>query len=157
MQFKSNYVIIPLLTIIVALLGKSITRECDSWLWYKSLQLPTTTPPDWIFPIAWHIIFICFVIAALIVWNRFKRDSNFWVLITLFCTNAILNVLWTYLFFAKHLIGAALFTAIGLEAITIALAALIYQRSSLTAVLLAPYIIWSAFAIYVNTMIWYLN
>ena len=157
MKFKSNYIIIPLLTIVVALLGKSITRTCDSWIWYQSLQLPAITPPEWVFPIAWNVIFVCTAVAALIVWTRFDRNGIFWAIIGLFCANATLNVLWTVLFFGNHLIGAALLTAITLEIITIALAALVYKRSFLTALLFAPYIVWCAFAIYLNSMIWYLN
>jgi translocator protein len=157
MKFKSNYIIIPLHTIIVALLGKSITKECDAWLWYKTLQLPSMTPPDWVFPIAWNIIFIFTTIVAIIVWNSFERTATFWATITLFCINAAMNVLWSYLFFGNHLIAAALITAIGLEAITITLTVLIYKRSLLTALLLIPYIIWGGFAIYLNAIIWYFN
>jgi len=157
MKFKSNYIIIPLLTIIVALLGKGITRDCDAWLWYKALQLPSITPPDWVFPIAWNIIFMCTAIAAIIVWNSFERTATFWATITLFCINAAMNLLWSYLFFGNQLIGAALIAAVGLEAVTITLMVLLYGQSMVASLLLVPYVIWVGFAIYLNAAIWYLN
>src|SRR3989344_2722773 len=157
MKFKSSFIIIPLLTIIVALVGKSITRECDAWTWYKTLQLPAATPADWVFPIAWNIIFACAAVAAIIVWNYFQRSFTFWILLMLFGANAVLNMLWSYLFFGKHLIGAALLTALVLQAVTSALAVLLYHQSKAVSLLLVPYIIWLTVAIYLNTMIWYLN
>ncbi len=154
---RSSYIIIPLLTIIVALIGKTVVKSCDAWTWYTSLQLPSITPANWVFPIAWNIIFMCAALAAIIVWNSFSRNIQFWAIIGLFIANAALNILWTYLFFGKHLIGYALFEAIILEFVTVSLMLLIAARSVAVSLLLLPYVCWVMFAIYLNYMIWMLN
>ena len=154
---RSSYIIIPLLTVIVALLGKTVVQSCDAWTWYQALQLPGLTPPNWVFPIAWNIIFICAALAAIIVWNSFTRNLQFWAIIGLFIANAALNILWTYLFFGKHLIAYALFEAIILELVTIAMMLLIAARSMTISLLLLPYVAWVLFAIYLNYMIWMMN
>lgn len=157
MRISSSYVIIPLLTLIVALLGRLVTKSCDAWTWYQSLQLPALTPPNWVFAIAWNIIFVCTAISAIVVWNSFERTMRLWTIMALFIANACLNIIWTYLFFWRHDIGMALIDAIALEAINLALIVLIGQRSRIAALLLFPYLIWVGFAIYLNTVIWISN
>lgn len=156
-MFRPSYVIIPLLTIIIALIGKNITKACDAWTWYQSLNLPSITPPNYVFPIVWNTIFILTALAVIIVWNTFERNIQFWAIIGLFIANACLNILWTYLFFGNHMIGAALLEAIILEFVTIALMAMIANRSYLVSLLLLPYVIWVGFAIWLNVLIYRAN
>lgn len=158
MKIKLNYVIIPAIAFCVVLTGNFLTRSFDAWVWYKTtLKLPIATPPDWFFHIAWNIIFILTTICALVVWNYFQRARTFLYMIDLFIANACLNVLWTYLFFVKRMIGLALIDAVALALVTLVLTVLIGQRSLKIAALLLPYLVWCGFAIYLNHQIWVMN
>jgi len=157
MKFNSSFVVIPLITISILSIGGLLTRNPDTWIWYRSLVLPELTPPSWVFPLAWNIIFVLTTIAGILVWNSFERTTTFWLIIGLFFANAFLNILWSFLFFRQHLIGTALIDAIALEVVTIALAVLIAIKSLAIASLLLPYVIWVAFAIYLNFLILQLN
>ena len=154
---RYSYIIIPLLAIIILLIGRVLTTSCDAMTWYHSLKLPALTPPNWGFALAWNIIFLCASIALIIVWNGFVRNMQFWAMITLFVANAILNMFWIYLFFTKHLIGAALIDAILLALVTITIMTLIASRSIVISMLLLPYSLWALFAIYLNYVIWLTN
>ncbi|MBU2524700.1 tryptophan-rich sensory protein [Patescibacteria group bacterium] len=176
MKIKPNYFLIPLITILVAVIGSSFTSS--GMLWYKTTIIrPELTPPNWAFPIAWNLIFVCATISALIIYNK-REDENFalsllekiinlfrhkkpdlifrWIIV-LFVINAILNVTWSLLFFNLHLIQASLAEMIALNGTTLALIILMWERSKTASLLLTPYAIWVGFATYLTYQIWILN
>lgn len=166
-SFKKNYVIIPLITIAVAMLGSWFNTFGMTW-YQTELVRPDLTPPNYLFPIAWTTIFILATIAALMVWNKpqfeerylviFKRKTrDFNLIIGFFIVNAILNALWSLLFFTFHLIFPALVEMIFLEATTLILILLIWRHSKIASLLLLPYLLWVAFATYLTYLIYILN
>lgn len=155
MKFKPNYLIIPLVTIVTAFLGSTITRNGMDWYYYV-LGRPTVIPPTWVFPLVWNIIFICTTISALIIWNH-RKNSYFWWIIGLFIANAILNIFWSFLFFNLHLLKASFFEMFFLEATIVALMIMTWKTSKIASYLLLPYLIWVAIATYFTYQIILLN
>lgn len=169
MKFKTSYVVIPLITILVAFLGTHFTGSGMDW-YENSLILPASNPPKWAFPIAWNLIFLCTTISAIILWNKgqaskrflwfFKRENmaeTYWWVIGLFIINAILNVVWSLLFFGIHNILAAFVEMIFLEATLFALIYLTWEKSKLASYLLVPYAVWVGFATFLTWEILRLN
>lgn len=154
-SIKLNYLVIGLITLVVSMFGRIFSSA--GMQWYYTLKLPSFTPPSWTFGIVWTIIFVTTASAVALVWNRFERDRTFWLIIALFALNAILNVLWTYLFFSQHKIGFALVDAGFLFISVLSLIVLIGQRSLFVASLLAPYLGWMTFAIFLNAAVWWMN
>ena len=75
----------------------------------------------------------------------------------LFCVQLWFNLLWAWIFFDRHQIGIALLDLIVLW-IAIALTVRSFRIVSHTAAwLMVPYLVWVAFAIYLNFGIWRLN
>lgn len=154
-KIKTNYLVISGITLITMFFGGYYT-----WCgmdWYKTLVLPSITPEDWVFRTVWHVIYAFSTTAAVLAFNRFERNIRFYCLMVLFCFNAFLNGYWSYLFFYKHLIGAALICALSLEVTILAIFALIARFSRATSLLLLPYATWNLFVIILNFMIWRLN
>jgi len=154
-KIKTNYLAIPTVTLITMFLGGYY--RWYGMAWYKTLVLPSITPDDWVFSMVWHVIYTFTTTAAVLAFNRFERDLYFYLLMVLFCGNAFLNGYWSYLFFYKHLIGAALLCALFLELTTLFILVLIARFSHVTSLLLLPYALWNLFAILLNFMIWRLN
>jgi tryptophan-rich sensory protein len=152
---KQNYLIIPVITVLVALWYGLITSAGIAW--YKTIKIPFWTPSSAFISAVWTIIFILSAISAIIVWNKSVRDQRFWIIILLFTMNALLNILWSNLFFGEGLIGWAAIEAIILDISVWVLAILIRPISKLASVLLLPYAGWVIFAIYLNCVIWTLN
>lgn len=152
---KLNYFIIPLLIFLVSFLGGKITSSGMGW--YKTLELPTWTPLGWVIGLVWTFIFILLALSIILFWNLQFRPSNFYWIIGLFVLNAILNILWSYLFFGQHLIGLAVVEAFALGLSVLALIILIRPFSNLSALLLLPYCMWVFFATYLTYSIWLLN
>ncbi len=154
-KIKTNYFIISGIALLTMLLGGYYTW-CGMG-WYKTLILPSITPPNWVFSYVWTIIYALTTAAAILAFNRFERDIYFYLLMISFAINAFLNGYWSYLFFYKHWIGLALLCAVALECTTFAVLLLIARFSRAISLLLLPYILWNFFAIILNYMIWQLN
>lgn len=157
MQLKLNVsdIVIIGVTLVVSFVGRIFSQA--GMRWYYTINLPSWTPPSWVFGVAWSVIFLLTALAAMMVWRTFDRDRNFYCINALFALNACLNLSWTYLFFRKHMIGLALIDAVLLFFVTLLLLVLIGKRSLLTASLLAPYVGWLSFAIVLNSAVWLMN
>lgn len=154
---KLNYIVIPLITVVVAWVGSLFTSSGINSGWYDSIVKPSWTPPGALIGAVWTVLFILAAISALIVWNKAKRNSWFWWVIGVFVINAVLNVLWSFLFFGEHLIGTAIWEAALLGATVVALIILIWPISRLASLLLVPYAGWVAFATYLTYTVSILN
>lgn len=152
---KPNYVIIPFITIVVASIGSFLTSRGMGW--YQTIALPSWTPPGVVIGAVWTVLFILATTSLLIVWNKIERTWVFRHIIRFFILNAILNVLWSAAFFFGHLFGIAVFDAAVLCLTTVILTALIWRFSRTAALLLVPYVAWTAFATYLSYSILVLN
>jgi len=152
---KLNYLIIPLIVLAVAWLGGQLTGSGMDW--YRTIKLPSFTPPGSIIGLVWTIIFILSAISAIIFWNKTTTDNRFYWIIAIFIANAILNIAWSYLFFNQHLLGLATIEAAILDLSVIALILLLWPISKISAGLLVPYAGWAAFATYLTYLVWSLN
>jgi translocator protein len=154
---KTNYLLIPLITIVVALTGSFFT-ELGLKDWYKSLKLPKFTPPGKTIGMVWSIIFALTAISALIVFNSSAvLPEDLRLLTYLFVINAIMNVFWSLLFFYLHMIGYAVIESAALALSVLGLILYIYPFSLIAAVLLLPYFLWVCFATYLTYSVWKLN
>ena len=153
MKLKPNYFLIPLTTIVVAVLGSLLTDAGMQW-YNTELIKPELTPPAIAFPIAWTTIFTLTTISALIFWNKSDKKAPLttWIAL-LFLLNAVLNVLWTFLFFYSQAVTEALIEMLLLEATVLALIFLIWKISKTASLLLLPYFIWVGFATYLTYQI----
>lgn len=145
--------------VLVAIYGSQFSLQGMGW--YTSLPKPAIVPPNYVFPIIWNAIFILTATSALIFWNKesgerkflwftFKKhfDNYDWLITGLFLLNAVLNVLWSYLFFNLHSINAALIDMILLEVSNILLIIFLWPISRVAASMLLPYLLWVGFATY---------
>ena len=146
-----SYIVIPLVALIVALIGGNITSA--GMYWYETLTLPEIAPTGAIIGAVWTFIYITVTIAALLVWNRFPRDDKFWQIIGLFVINAALNAAWTFVFFGINALVTSIIIAVLLEVSVLLLLFKIRSVSRPTALLLYPYAVWVAFAIYLTIVI----
>jgi len=153
---RPNYLIIPLITVLVSVLGQRFTSSGLA-SWYKTLNLPSWTPPGSVIGLVWTIIFACATASALILWNAPAAKARLPVLAAAFLVNAALNVLWSWIFFAQRRPTIAGWEAILLDLSILVLIALAWPISRLAALLLVPYAAWVAFAAYLNFTIARLN
>lgn len=154
---KRNYLIIPSITILTALLGGWATSGGLEG-WYSGLRLPSWTPPGTTIGIVWTILYILATISALIIFNkRTEKKKRIKMIMSFFAVNAVLNVTWSLLFFNLHLINMAVYEAALLGISVVIISALCWQISRAASLLLVPYAAWVAFATYLTYIVSSLN
>jgi len=82
------------LTLAVATAG-SLFRPDD---WYERLRKPAGTPPPWVFPVVWTILYILMALAAALVFISPAAPLRTAALV-LYGVQLIANAKWSWLFF----------------------------------------------------------
>jgi translocator protein len=124
--------------------------------WYEHLLKPALTPPGWVFPIVWTLLYAMMGLAAWLVWRHHGVAGAIWPL-GLFLLQLGFNTLWTYIFFGLQHPGLALVNIIALWLAILATAITFWQHYRLAGQLLLPYLLWVSFAVYLNLQFWRLN
>lgn len=140
--------------LLVALLGGLATSTGD---WYQSLAFPSWKPPDWLFGPAWTVIFALAAAAGVQAW-RYAPDRTARERVLLaFAANGFLNVLWSLLFFRLQRPDWALYEVVPLWLSILWMMRSVAPCARLSIWLLAPYLLWVAFAALLNWAVVDLN
>lgn len=139
---------------MVAALGGAAT---DIGPWYQGLVKPSWQPPDWLFGPVWTLIYALTALAALEAWIRARPGWPRTRIIGVFAFNALLNLLWSQLFFGLQRPDWALVEVGVLWASIILLMAVVRPYSSRAVWLLVPYLLWVSFAAFLNFTVVRLN
>lgn len=124
---------------------------------YSSIQKPFFSPPDWVFGVAWGIIYpligIALVYLIYLVWKG-KVPK---ILLGIFLANLAANLLFTPIQLGlKPLWPASIVILIILGTLAF-FEYKIWQYSKLIFTLLLPYLLWGAFATVLQLSITFLN
>ena len=122
---------------------------------YQALRQPPLSPPGWVFPLVWTVLYLLMGVAAYLVWERGGPGRK--PALLLYGLQLGMNFLWAPLFFRWGMRGLALVWLLALWALAIWTALRFYRASRPAGWLLAPYLLWLAFAAYLNAGVWLLN
>jgi len=133
--FRTPIFVAIMAALAVAVIGGGLT---DVGPWYQELKKPSLNPPNWAFAPAWTMIYAFGVFAAVIGWDATSTNAERAWLISLFFINAVLNILWSTLFFAVHRPDWALAEVATLWLSVLALILFFVRFSKLAALALFP-------------------
>ena len=137
-------VTVPLIILLGFLAGRTVPMGGDS-RWYVALAKPALTPPGWLFPVAWTMLYVLLGLAlAMVLHARGARRRG--LAITLFAAGFALNLAWTPIFFGAHRVAAALVVIGAMLAIGIATTIVFARIRPVAAWLMVPYLVWISFA-----------
>jgi benzodiazapine receptor len=122
--------------------------------WYAGLNHPAIAPPNWVFAPVWTTLYIFMAVAAWRVWRTTGLRS---VEMAAFAVQLALNFAWSAIFFALHLIGAALTLIAALDLAILITAILFFRCDPLAGLLFVPYLAWVLFATALTHAFWRLN
>ncbi|WP_299786652.1 TspO/MBR family protein [uncultured Marivita sp.] len=121
--------------------------------WYRNLNKPFWTPPDWVFPVVWTTLYLCMATAgarvALLPENGIAMA--FWAL------QVALNGLWTPVFFGLKRIRLGMFVLSALWVSVFATLVALWSVDWIAGALFIPYLIWVTIAGALNASVWRLN
>ena len=125
---------------------------------YEKIKTPPLSPPGWLFPIVWTVLFILMGISSARVYVKGKESNeNTDSAIKIYLWQLGVNFVWSILFFNRQ---AYLLSFLWIIALWLLICTMIkdFNRvDSIAGKLQIPYLLWVTFAGYLNFMIWLLN
>ncbi len=121
--------------------------------WYLTLNRPSWTPPNWLFPVAWTTLYIAMSAAAALAAPL--PDSG--TAMALWGLQIALNTLWSPIFFGLRRFGMAFVVVIGLWLAVAGAMLALWQLEPLAGWLFVPYLVWCTIAAALNYAMWKLN
>jgi len=125
--------------------------------WYQELRKPSWNPPNWAFGPAWTIILGLAAWAGVIAWNHTASTGDHVRIGILFGINIVFHMAWSPLFFNLQRPDWALKEVPFLWLSVLALIVGLAPFSTTASLLLLPYLLWVAFAAFLNLTIVRLN
>jgi benzodiazapine receptor len=135
-----------------AWIGAQVTDSA----WYQTLERPDWAPPSWLFGPVWTVLYLLMGIAAWLVWRR-RGFAGAPLALSLFLVQLVFNAAWSWLFFGLRRPDLAFAEIVLLWGLILATAVAFGKERRLAAWLLAPYLIWVAYAAMLNLSLWQLG
>ena len=123
---------------------------------FENIKKPPLSPPGWLFPIVWTILYTLMGIASYIVLASDKKYRAQTAL-TVYGIQLAFNFLWTIIFFNTGIYWFAFVWLLALWILVVITAVLFYRISAVSGYWLIPYVLWVTFAAYLNFAIALLN
>ena len=121
---------------------------------FQSLNKPALSPPGWLFPVVWTILYILMGIASYLVLVSGKPNRS---ALSVYGTQLIFNFFWSIIFFNFEAYLFSFVWLIILWVLILATMILFFRVSEPAGYLLLPYLLWVTFAGYLNLYIYLLN
>lgn len=145
------------LLVPLAVGGLAAMLTMDSMAQFAALAQPPLSPPGWVFPVVWTVLYLLMGWASFLVWKSDAPQAEKTRVLGLYGAQLAVNFAWPLLFFRAGLYGFALVWLVILLVLVVE-TMLAFRRIDRRAVwLLAPYILWLLFAAYLNAGVWMLN
>jgi translocator protein len=151
MKIKYNVLISCLVIVyLIAFIGSLFTSGNTNSEWYFNNK-PSITPPNYVFPIVWNILFFLIALSLYFAWLKANKKQKKKVAFV-FGLNLILNALWSFLFFKLQQPVWAFVDLLLLLATIIGMVYVAGKIDKKAGWLLVPYLVWGVFAGILNLL-----
>lgn len=124
---------------------------------YGGMNKPPLSPPAWLFPVAWTVLYLMMGLASYYVLVASADSRSKSIALIFYGIQLIMNFLWSILFFNLGMYLFAFIWLLALLCVVIICAVRFFSISRTSALLLIPYILWLSFAGYLNMGAYVLN
>ena len=122
--------------------------------WYSQLIKSSFNPPDWLFAPVWTTLYLMMTLAVWFFWHSKKRDMN---TIYIYFIHILFNATWSIVFFGFHDIFLAFINLVILICLITILIFRFKRVNKISSYLMIPYLLWSCYALFLNTNLLLLN
>ncbi|MBA1147124.1 tryptophan-rich sensory protein [Ectothiorhodospiraceae bacterium WFHF3C12] len=123
--------------------------------WYRGLDKPAWTPPDWLFPVAWTLLYLAIAVAA---WRvAYSGAAVVPLALAVWACQIALNAIWTPVFFGLRRLRGALVILAFLWLAVLATLVCFLAADVLAGLLIVPYLAWLSYAAALNLSVWRRN
>ena len=158
MNLKKNwktYAFWILLSEGVGALSGWLTRD-GMKVYEQTVTQPPLSPPPWVFPVVWGILYALMGIGAARVYLAPASNNRSRGLL-LFLVQLVFNFLWSIVFFNLQAYGFALIWLLALWVLILWMILAFRRVDKPAAWLQIPYLLWVTFAVYLTFGVWLLN
>ena len=137
-------------------LFSGLLSRSGAQIYAQTVIKPPLSPPGWIFPVVWTVLYALMGIGAARVWlsnGSPKRNLG----INVFVAQLVVNFFWSLIFFNLQAFGFAFIWLLVLVVLVVWMSYIFYKVDPLAGFLQIPYIIWLVFAAYLSAGVWILN
>ncbi len=124
---------------------------------FEMVEKPPLSPPGWLFPVVWTILYVLMGVASYLVWQTTGSPRLRQQALRLYAAQLAVNFVWPLLFFNLQWYLFS-FLWLVLLWVLVLMTWLSFRRlSPVAGWLLVPYLLWVTFAGYLNLGIYILN
>ena len=124
---------------------------------YKSYVQPPLSPPGWVFPVVWTLLYLAMGYASFRVYTKEENHRQRRLSLGLYLVQLFFNFLWPIVFFRFEAFLVAFGVLIALWIGIVATMWQFYKSDERSGDLLIPYLLWVTFAGYLNLGVYLLN
>lgn len=141
-------IIAVLIPIIVGVFSAFLTAK-DMKI-YETMEKPPLSPPGWLFPIVWTLLYAMMGFASFYVCvsdadTGLKRKA-----LTFYAAQLIMNMFWSTLFFTYGLYLLSLIWLLAMWVLIIAATVVFWKINRASGIMMGVLVIWTTFAAYLN-------
>lgn len=141
--------------LVVGAISALLTK--DSMMIFQTVNKPPLSPPGWLFPLVWTILYILMGVASYLVLTSEGTMEEKSLAISVYFYQLLVNFLWSTWFFNLQWYVFAFFWLILLWVLIFVTLVRFYRLSKPAGYLMVPYLLWVTFAGYLNLGIALLN
>jgi translocator protein len=156
----STFIASTAAVVATATVGSLATRPASHSLWYRQLRKSAYQPPRPVFPIVWPALYADIEAVSAATFDRLRDAGNAPAprcYLGALAVNLLLNASWSWVFFDRRYLAAAVAVNVALTASSADLARRAIAIRGRRAAWLSLYPAWCAFALVLSTHIWLLN
>lgn len=153
---KNSNLLILILPLLIGIISFIINKNYITSV-YESLNKPPLSPPEYIFSVVWTILYILLGISGYYINKAHFNSIDKTNAMLIFFTQLVLNFIYIFIFFRLNMYGLALLITLLLFTSSIITFLMFKKINKFASYLVIPYVIWLAFALYLNTGIVILN
>lgn len=124
---------------------------------FGELEQPPLSPPAWLFPVVWTILYVIMGISLYLVLVSNAGNKIIAPALVFFGLQLFFNFFWSIFFFNLSMYYFAFGWLIVLWALIFAMIVSFYKASRVAGLINIPYLLWVTFAGYLNLGIAFLN
>ena len=136
--------------------GISALITGDAMSSFSSLEKPPLSPPPWLFPAVWTVLYTLMGISAARIWYSEPGPMRSKGL-NLFIAQLVVNFFWSIIFFNLQAFELAFLWLLLLWGLVLWMILTFRKVDPVAALLQIPYLIWLTAAAYLSAGVWLLN
>lgn len=149
MNYKKLFISILIPVLLGSIIGLIINTDS-----YDIIVKPVLSPPDWLFPVVWTILYVLMGISSYLIYRDDGIDSEAFGVYKL---QLFVNLMWSIIFFVFKFYLVSFVWILILDALVIYMIIKFYKINKMASYLQIPYLLWILFASYLTLGVYLLN